>query len=259
MGTFSYNLTDSKIETFTVTRTRDISELYDCVTITPCVDCSVCSSYILPFFETDIFTYTLDFKIVLVELLDLNGDLIQTQNSWAVNNLLTVNFADIPEIDCFRIRLNGECCFEFSYERITEECKLQKTLLIWSDFDSSDCLGNRYPAFSNKVRIYAYMNHISDTAETEQTDDRVTSEKIREIYLLEFNRGDRGLVPESYFSELFRKATIRGTTIYVETNEKLYIFDKFTEGIEKGVDSSKNWYPKIKLQTFPCELDFICS
>lgn len=259
MATFSYSLTDSKIESGTVTRTRDINELYECVSITPCVDCSVCPLYVLPFFETDIFTYTLDFKITLVELLDLNEDLIQTQNSWANNNLLSVNFADIPLINCFRIRLNGECCFEFSYERITEDCHIKNTLLIWSDFDGVDCLGNRYPAFSNKMRIYAYINHISDTSETEQTEDRITSEKIREIYLLEFNHGERGLIPETYISELFRKSTLRGTTIYVEKSEKTYIFDKFTDGIEKGVDSTKIWYPKIRLQTFPCELDFICS
>lgn len=259
MATFSYNLTDTKIESGTVTRTRDISPFYECVSITPCVDCSVCPLYILPYVETDIFTYTLDFKITLVELLNLDGTLIQTQNSWASNNLLTVNFADIPAIDCFRIRLNGECCFEFSYEKLEKECHIKNTLLIWSDFDSVDCLGNRYPSFSNKIRIYAYINHISDTSETEQTEDRITSEKIREVYLLEFNNGERGLIPGSYLSELFRKATVRGTTVYVETSEKTYIFDKFTDGIEKGVDSTAIWVPKIPLQTFPCELNFICS
>lgn len=259
MATFSYSLTDSKIETGTVTRTRDISELYECVSITPCVDCSVCPLYVLPFFETDTFAYTLDFRITLVELLNLDGTLIQTQNSWANGSLLTVNFSDITEINCFRIRLNGECCFEFSYERITEDCHKNNSLLIWSEYDNVDCLGNRYPAFSNKVRIYAYINHISDTSEVEEKDGKVVSEKLREVYLLEFNRGDRGLVPDTYFSALFRRATMRGSIIYVETAENTYIFDKFTDSIERGTDATKNWYPKIRLETLPCELDFICS
>lgn len=264
MATFNYPLLDVKIQTGTVTITRDISELYDCVVITACAPCPPCILYRLPFIESDTFSFTMDFKIVNVRVKRLNGTLIGIYNSWASNNLLTINFADISESEkCFYIELERKdgtfCCFEFAFERVGIDCH-SSTLLISSYYDSKDCNGNNYAnSYSNQVRIYALLEQVSNETEINKSEDKIISEKIRDVYQLSFNREGFGLVPGTFFFKHFTRSVMRGYGILVEREDKQYEFEKFESEITAAQNVVQEWYPVLKLKTPPCEIDFVCS
>lgn len=263
MATFSYNLTDAKIETGTVTRTIDISELYDCVGVTPCAPCPPCILYKLPFIESDIFYFTMDFKIVNVRVKRIDGTLIGTYNAWKSNNILTINFADIPAIEkCFYIELERKddtfCCFEFAFERVGIDCH-SSTLLISSYYDDKDCNGNNYAgSYSNKVRIYALLEQISSETEIQKSEDKIISEKLRDVYQISFNREGFGLVPGTFFFKHFTRSVMRGYGKIVEHNGITYEFEKFESEITPAQNVVQDWYPVLKLKTPPCEIDFVC-
>ncbi|WP_338764145.1 hypothetical protein WAF17_21135 [Bernardetia sp. ABR2-2B] len=264
MATFSYSLTDTKIETGTVTRTRDITELYECVSITPCTSCPPCIRYKMPFLDSDIFTIAVDFKIVNVRLKRIDNSLIQLQNSWASNNILTITFADIPSNErCFYIELERKdgsfCCFEFAYERVGVDCH-DSTILISSYYDTSDCLGNNYTgSYSNQIRIYALLEHVANESETVKSDDKIISEEIRDVYQLSFNRQGFGLIPGTWLHAHFTKSVMRGAVVLTETVDKHFEFEKFEGNIEASQNVISDWYPVLRLKTLACEQDFICT
>lgn len=264
MATFSYNLTDTKIESGTVTRTRDISTFYECVSITPCTSCPPCIGYKMPFLESDIFTIAVDFKIVNVRLKRLDNTLIQLQNSWASNNILTIDFSDVPDnIKCFYIELERKdgsfCCFEFAYERVGIDCH-DSTVLISSYYDTRDCLGNNYQTgYSNQIRIYALLEHISNESEITKSDDKIISEEIRDVYQLSFNRAGFGLTPDTWLHAHFTKSVMRGIVVYAQKANKSFEFEKFEGNIEASQNVTSDWYPVIRLKMLACEQDFICT
>ncbi len=237
----------------TYSRRLSLQALVKFVTPIPCVSCP---QFFFPFLATDEFHFQSNGEVIQVEVINAETDQEITGVSSFTEKGFKLDFSKIPDtVNCVKIITNGACTLQHGYQRVREDCGMS-TVLIESTYKKEDCLGYDYTTgYSNRIRIYAELEHISEEAETEEENDRVISEEIRSVYEL---RLLKELEPDSWMLKRLLKSVLRGnepTTTYKGETIK---FDKFTEGIEKNNEINENWLPVIKLRTPPCEKNLIC-
>ena len=245
------------VDSETWTRLIDLSGFSDCILVDPCCACPVTCYYdILPYIESDNFTFGFNFDVTSVKTVNLDGtEISDVTGSWKTGaRQITIKGSEAP--DCFSVKLNDDCCFCFAYQKASD-CGIG-TLLIESTYSDVDCHGNQYSGgYSNAIRIYGQMIHDGSAAEnTEDEDGNSVSMKIREIYLVDMLKQLR----ERGFPILhLTKVVLRGADVTVtESDGTATEFDIFTDTVNRETNTGY-WLPSFELQTKPCELDFGCE
>ena len=248
--TFS-GFTDNK----SYTRKVDIDIFLDYVIPVPCQDCV---SFFMPFTSTDVFHYQFNDQIQAVQFFNpTNDEEIITGAATISGKTFSIDFSQLTGIDCFYIKVNGDCRLQHGYTRAEVDCD-RATVLLESFYSKNDFLGNDYTlnAYSNKVRVFAELEWKEEETETEEdSDGKVTLQKIRSVYELRFMEEiDNG----SWMLSHILKSVLRGDGLQATYNGETYQFDRFTDGVAKDNDTSESWMPIIDLKTSWIEQDYKC-
>jgi hypothetical protein len=267
---YTYPFSNTLTETGTVTRTKPIAFLYDCVDdpFAPCCDCFPEDGQIMYFIAGDTFTYQLPFTPDSLTVYNFDGTVIGDFNSWIGPNLITVNVDDLdPSIDCFYFSVltrGVRKCFDFGLRRhlvgLNNPCIRRRdcgigTITIESDYSAKDCHGNRYDnGYSNMRRFLADVEWVSSSEDAKLIDNIRVSTKIYNHFQIKI------LQPLKQSSKLLKELTeviMRGKYLRIEIAtgdpyEILYCED-YTDNLNRSYDTSLDWYPVFTVRTLKCE------
>lgn len=264
---FTYPFSNIITETGTVTRTRPIDFLYDCVEdpFAPCCDCFPVDGQIMYFIPGDVFTYRLNFSPDSLTVYNFDGTVIGDYNLWINGNTIVVTVDDLPsDVQCFYFSIisRGErYCFDFGFRRhgtreldycYGGDCGIG-TITIESTYSDTDCHGNRYneaPFYSNKRRFLAEVEHIGNIEEATLIDNVRVKSKVYNQYQI------RILQPLKTTARLLAELTeviMRGSRLKIlidneDPTDELRCVD-FTDSVLRSYDVSKDWYPVFTVRT----------
>lgn len=273
----TYPFSNVLTPTGTVTRTTPIEFLYDCVEdpFVPCCDCFPVDGQIMYFLAGDTFTYQLPFSPDSIVVYDFTGDYIGEYNTWIDGTVITVNVDDIPEnIQCFYFQVfyrGTRYCFDFGFRRhgtkeldycYGEDCGIG-TITIESNYTTRDCHGNRYNTtnnYSNKRRFLADVEFIGNVEDAKLIDGVRVSTKVYNQFQI------RILQPLKQSSRLlseFVEVIMRGKSpiITIDNGQPYEIIncEDYTEGLARGYDTLKDWFPVFIVRSLECASTLNCN
>ncbi len=275
--TYEFPFSNFLVQTGTITRTRPIGSLYDCVAcdpFAPCCDCFPVDGQIMYFIAGDIFTYQINFTADSLTAYNFDGTVIGDFNDWINGNIITVNVDDLDEsVDCFYFSImfrEERFCFDFGLRRHgTKEldycyggdCGIG-TITIESLYTGSDCCGNLYESgvYSNKRRFLAEVEYIDNIEESELIDGSRVSSKIYNQYQV------RILQPLKQNSNLlneFASVIMRGKNPIITIDNGFpvdeIICEDYTGSLSRGYDSLRDWYPIFTVRVLECDSNLNCE
>ena len=282
--TYEFPFSGVLIESGTLTRTRPIGQLYDCVDdpFAPCCDCFPPDGQIMYFITGDVFTHQINFAADSLTVYNFDGTVIGDFNSWINGNVITVSVDDLDDdIDCFyfSIEFRGErFCFDFGLKRHgTKEldycyggdCGIG-TITIESAYTTTDCLGNQYGSgiYSNKRRFLAEVEFISNVEEATLIDDTRISSKVYsqfQVRILQPLKQNSRLLSE--FVEVIMRGAMKGSSKEGDPNividngfpvEGIFCTD-FIDGLSRSYDSQRDWYPVFTVRQLECDSNLSCN
>lgn len=274
---YTYPFSNILTETGTVTRTRNIEFLYDCVNdpTIPCCDCFPVDGQIMYFIAGDVFDYQINETPDSLTVYNFDGTVIGNFNTWIFPNTIRVNVDDLdPSVNCFylSVTLRGETiCYNFGgfSRHIPQEidycfggdCGIG-TITIESSYSQKDCHSNRYDkqtTYSNKRRFLADVEYIGTIEDAKLLDDARISGKIYSQFQI------RILQPLKQNSRLLSELTeviMRGKllTINIDSGFPVEVIDcvDYTEGITRSYDTLRDWYPVFIVRQEECDSAVNC-
>lgn len=264
-----YPFSGSILNTGTVTRTKPIGDLYDCVDTQFC-DCYTClpqDAQLHYFIAGDKFTYRFNFTPDSLTVYNFDGTVIGNFNNWIYPNTIIVNVDDLPTgTNCFyfSIMFRGDRrCFCFGYTRVDESGCGIGSILIKSTYKTRDCKGNIYNGdvtYSNERRFLAEVEYVGSIENAKLVDDVRISTKIYNQYKVNILQPLRqtSLLLEELVEVIMRGSNL---TITIESGfpADVLICEDYTEAITRTYDTLREWYPSFVVRTLECDLTSNCN
>ena len=264
-------------DTGTVTRTRPIGFLYDCVDnpFVPCCDCFPADGQIMYFIEGDVFTYQLNFAPDSLTAYNFDGTVIGDFNTWIFGNTLAINVDDLPsEVQCFYFSIisrEERYCFDFGLKRYVTndidycyggDCGIG-TITIESLYTRIDCQGNLYNQeipYSNMRRFLAEIEFIGSAEEARLVDNIRVSSKVYnqfQVRILQPLKQNSRLLAE--FVEVIMRG--KNPIITIDNGQPYDVLNcvDFIDTLTKGYDSLKDWYPIFTVRVEKCDSTLNCN
>lgn len=226
-----------------------ILSLEDIANFVEPVPCEDCVKFFMPFTSSDVVNFAFNSAVIGVDFYNPKDDAPISKNGSVIinENGFTLDFSKLdPALNCFYIKVNGDCRLQHGYVRHEIDCG-RKTFTLESFYSSKDLLGNDYAdGYSNKIRFFGETEFIRFDQETEENSEgTIKSHEVRKVYAVRFDP----IANDSWILNALLNSVLLGNDITLtrETGEVI-VMDSFADAVEKD-DLSEEWAFTIELRT----------